>query len=247
MYYMYIEKTLFPITPGKITMSVNGKNETVTLIDGGEVNITKTPGLTDIAIDELILPGLQQYPFAHYENDNGDGTKFHNAKYYLDKLDAWKRKKKPVTWKMIRVSPDGKTLMWDNSMDVTIENYDIMESAENGFDITVKLDMKQYRYFGAKKLVLKKKKTMTGTKTVASEKKARSKTQENPKTYIVQKGDTMCAISKKFLGSSSRWREIYNLNKSTMNSWAKKYGHKSAIEGMTCWIFPGEPLKLRKE
>jgi len=39
---------------------------------------------------------------------------------------------------------------------------------------------------------------------------------EPPKTYTVKKGDTLWAIAKRFLGSGSRWKEIYNANKSVI-------------------------------
>ena len=87
-YYMYINKVLFPITPGKLSVKINGNNKTTTLINEGEVNLIKTPGLTDITIDELILPAFQNYPFANYGillNEKGEkvtgDNQFHLAKY----------------------------------------------------------------------------------------------------------------------------------------------------------------------
>lgn len=248
MYYMYIEKMLFPITPGKITITKNGKNETFTLIDNGEVNMIKAPGLAEITIDEIILPG-QKYPFALYEDENGNPVQFRSANSYISALTLWQKSKKPVKWKLIRLSPDGKKLDWNTNMDVTIEKIEQTEDAENGSDVIVSLEMKEYRYFGAKKLVLKKKKKKTGAtlKNVGVKKKTRAKKSSIPNPYTVKKGDCMITIAKKYLGKSSRWKEIYNLNKSTVEAWAKKYGHKSAIEGTICWIFPGEKLKMPKE
>ena len=36
-YRLYMDGILFPVTPSKITMKINGKNETVTLINEGEI------------------------------------------------------------------------------------------------------------------------------------------------------------------------------------------------------------------
>ena len=36
MYYMYIDKILFPVTPGKLQVNINGSNKTLTLINEGE-------------------------------------------------------------------------------------------------------------------------------------------------------------------------------------------------------------------
>ncbi|MFQ9572574.1 MAG: hypothetical protein ACLR0V_00525 [Roseburia hominis] len=44
-YRLYMDGILFPVTPSKITMKINGKNETVTLInEGGSQYFKKAPG-----------------------------------------------------------------------------------------------------------------------------------------------------------------------------------------------------------
>ena len=241
MYQMYIEKVLFPVTPGKLTMKINGTNKTLTLINEGEVNLIKSPGLTDLST-EVLLPSITEYPFANYP----DG--FQNLSYYLEQLEKWKQAKKAVTFKLLRTSPNGQELLWDTNIPVTIEDYQIVEDAEDqGMDVVVKIDMLEYREWGAKKLVVKKsnKKSSSKKKKTATKKKKR-KTKDIAKSYTVKSGDCMWNIAKKQLGNGSKWKKIYNLNKSTIESWAKKYGHKSAIEGTNCWIFPGEKLKLPK-
>lgn len=165
MYSMYIQKVLFPITPGKMTIKIKNMNKTITLINEGEVNLIKTPGLSEITIDELLLPALQSYPFAQYGKlRDKDGKKLAGnnknqyANYYLDKLETWKKKKKPIQFKLIRSSPDGSKLLWDTNFNCTIEDYEIIEDADKyGLDVCVKLTMKEYRQWGTKKLVKKKK------------------------------------------------------------------------------------------
>lgn len=152
MYQMYIEKVLFPVTPGRLTTKINGTNQTITLINEGEVNLIKSPGLTDIST-EVLLPALTEYPFAVYP----DG--FKNPSYYLGKLEKWKQSKKTVHFKMLKISPNGRQLDWSiDNIPITIEDYEIVEDAEEqGMDIVVKISMKEYREWGAKKLVKKKK------------------------------------------------------------------------------------------
>nr|DAK81192.1 MAG TPA: tail assembly protein [Caudoviricetes sp.] len=234
-YYFYIDKVLFPVTPAKFQLRVNNKNETVTLINEGEVNLIKSPGLTDIDVDELILPLYQNYPFAVYE-----GGQFQSADYYLDKLEAWKTGKKPHTCILSRVSPNGAELLFDTNIRITIEDYEIVEDAEKqGMDITVKLSMKQYKDWGAKKLKITKNKK-TGKKK-ASKKKTRKNTKKKKKTYVVKKGDTLRSIAKKQLGSSSKANKIYSLNKKTIDRLAAK-AHKSP----RVYLKPGTKLKLPK-
>ncbi len=235
-YFMYIQTVCFPITPGKMTLKIENKNKTVTLINEGEVNLIKTPGLTDIQIDELILPAIQQYPFANYLNNE-----FKGPDYYIEKIEAWKKKKNPVQFKLTRTTPDGKNLLWDTNFNVTIEDYEIIEDADNqGMDVKIKLNMKEYRTWGSKKLVVKKKSTSTKKTTV--KKTTTRKTKETAKNYTVKKGDCLYNIAKKQLNNASRWKEIYTMNKKIIEETAKKHGKKSSSNGH--WIYPGTKLKL---
>lgn len=235
---MYYDEVLFPVTPASLKLKITNQNKTITLINEGEVNLIKSPGLTDIEIDELLLPMMQNYPFANYEGGE-DG--FKNPDYFLDKLESWKNGKKPHTFILSRVSPNGSTLLFDTNISATIEDYEIIEDVEKyGFDVVVKVSMKQYRNWGAKKLVIKKKKS--STKKSASKKKTRKKTKTSAKTYTVKSGDCLYAIARKQLGDGSKYTKIYNLNKKTIESAAKKHGRKSSSNGH--WIYPGTKLKL---
>ena len=235
-YQMYIDKVLFPVVPAKLKLKISNQNKTITLINEGEVNLIKTPGLTDIEIDELLLPNVANYPFAEYAGE------FKSADYYLGKLKAWKNQKKPVQFKMLRTPPSNKVLLFITDKYVTIEDYEILEDAEKyGFDVAVKVSMKEYRNWGAKKLVIRNKKKSSGKKT-ASKKKTRKTTKSPAKSYIVKKGDCLYNIAKKQLGDESKWKSIYNLNKKTIEAEAKKRGRKSSSNGH--WIYPGTKLKL---
>lgn len=85
------------------------------------------------------------------------------------------------------------------------------------------------------------------TKKVDSSKNSQSnKTTDrktNPETYTVKKGDTLWGIAQKYLGSGTKWPQIYNLNKSIIESTAKKYGKKSSDGGH--WIYPGCSIRLK--
>lgn len=260
MYSMYIQDVLFPVTPGKITYKIGNNNKTITLINEGEVNLIKTPGLTEITIDELLLPVYQEYPFSQYEHG------FETAAYYLDYLEKWKKSKKPVSFKLFKpiISKGGELQIIKGKglefLDlpkygrkyakfiastsqttfykyVTIEDYEIMEDVEDyGLDIAIKLTMKEYRQWGIKKLIVRKKK--------ASVKKKTRKTKSTAKTYKVKKGDTLLNIAKKQLGNSSRRKEIYKLNKKKIEQVAKKHGRKSSSNGL--YLYKGTILKLPK-
>ena len=51
MYHVYLDGMELPVTPSKITAKIKNQNETVNLINEGEVNILKQPGLTSFSFD----------------------------------------------------------------------------------------------------------------------------------------------------------------------------------------------------
>ena len=222
---------LLPIAPSKIQTKIKGNNKTITLINESEVNQIKGNKLTEISFDFLI-PGVQNYPFAIYKNN-----KFESSSYFLDKLEKLKKMKKPFKFKIIRKYNKKGSKLHETKMSVTLESYTITESASDGLDLTVSVELKQYVDYGTKKLVVKKSKVKT-TKT-SSTKKARN----TSKTYVVKKGDTLWDISKLKLGKSTRWKEIYRDNKNTIEKAARKHGRKSSSHGH--WIYPGTKLKIQ--
>lgn len=61
-------------------------------------------------------------------------------------------------------------------------------------------------------------------------------------TYTVVSGDTLWRIASKMLGNGSNWTSIYDANKETIESEAKKHGKSSSDRGH--WIWPGEVLTI---
>ena len=61
-------------------------------------------------------------------------------------------------------------------------------------------------------------------------------------TYTVVSGDTLWAIAKRYLGSGTRYTEIYNANSGIIESTAKAHGKSSSSNGH--WIWPGEVLTI---
>lgn len=61
-------------------------------------------------------------------------------------------------------------------------------------------------------------------------------------THTVVAGDTLWAIAKKYLGSGTKYTEIYNANKDTIESTAKAHGKSSSSNGH--WIWAGEVLTI---
>lgn len=202
-YKMYLGGVLMPITPSKVTVKINNQNKTMTLINGEEINILKAAGLSDVSF-ELLLPQVS-YPFT-----NGGAQ---SASYYLSLFERLKTAKEPFQWILNREKPNGSRLFYTN-LTVGMEDYQITDDAEEGFDITVTVSLKQYRHYGTKTVTIQPAST-PATKPTATVEPPKRETSQAPKqsTYTVKSGDCLWNIAKKYLGDGSRYNEIYNLNK----------------------------------
>jgi LysM repeat protein len=200
---MYLGGVLMPITPSKVKVKINNQNETLTLINGEEINILKEPGLTDVSFD-LLLPQVS-YPFT-----NGGAQ---SADYYLSLFERLKTSKQPFQFILNRSMPTGRRLFYTN-LTVGMEDYQITDDAEEGFDITVTVSLKQYRHYGTKTVTIQPAPTPAETPTATVEQPQRETSQAPQQaTYTVKSGDCLWNIAKKYLGDGSRYNEIYELNK----------------------------------
>lgn len=100
---------------------------------------------------------------------------------------------------------------------------------------------------GAYKMTLTLHKVSAGgwikTASVEAVQKEEEKKKKSEGTqYVVKSGDTLWAISKKYLGSGTKYIQIYNDNKEMIESTAKKHGKSSSSNGH--WIWPGEVLTI---
>ena len=64
---------MLPVAPSKLQLKIANNNKEATLINDGDINILKEPGLTTIEFDAL-LPSVN-YPFATYKKGFKAGTR----------------------------------------------------------------------------------------------------------------------------------------------------------------------------
>ena len=210
-YYYYIGKMLCPVAPSKLQIKINGNDKTLTLINEGEVSILKKAKLTEVSFD-ILLPNVQ-YPFAMYKSG------FRNAKYFLEQLEQMKIKQKPFQFIVTRTLPNGK-MLFDTNLKVALKDYQIKEDANEGFDVVVNINLRQFKVFGTKTCKIKK----SGKKAIIEKKETRSAenspapTPSTTKTYTVKKGDCLWAIARKFYGNGSKYPAIANANKGKIKS-----------------------------
>lgn len=225
-YHFFIGDLELPYAPSELTVTIGSNNKSVSLINGGEINILKNPKLTEIEFD-VELPRGRQYGFAN---------KLISSKTYTDYFEKLMVKKMPTKLVITRPNPTrtssgigGTTQDFESTvLNVSLEGYEMKESAENAFDVVVSLRFKEYTTYG------------TITSNVKSKVETPTKTVTENKGYTVKSGDCLWKISRKFYGTGTKWKTIYNANKSIIESTAKKYGKKSSSNGH--WIYPGTKL-----
>lgn len=174
-----------PETPAKLDIKVKGQNQTLTLLNEGEINFLKSPGLTEVTLP-LTFPMM-------------GGV--HRPEYYLSLLETLKVGKRTTQFIMTRTSPAGQ-LLFDTNIKVSVEDYSIAENASNGLDITVEVKLKQYRDYGTKTVTINTE-VKRATAAVTQEKPKQAAATQNSKIVA---GDKVKIISGAVYGGLSTAR-----------------------------------------
>lgn len=206
MYDFYLGALLLPISPPSLKLKITNQNKTIQLINQGEVNVLKKAGLTDIEFT-LLLPS-QDYPFARFH----DG--FHLPEYYLNALEDLKTSQAPFQFIVTRQV--NERTFHSTNIQVSLEDYEIQESADLGFDVEVKISLKQYRPYGTKSCEITIEEEVEITTTQDRETENSPQPEEN-QSYTVVKGDCLWNIAKYFYGNGSLYTKIATANPQISN------------------------------
>lgn len=219
MYQLYLKQDgkqiLLPVTPAEIEMKTGNRNKAVYILNFGEMNLAKKPGLQEIRFTAL-LPG-RRYSFVQTE----DG--FHEPEYFLNCFKEYKATAKPIQLILFRRLADGTQLFCGN-MDVLLEDYTVTEKGGEQGDFWVEMCWKEWKT--AKSIRYSVKGQNGGNVLVEQGQERQTKTPAT--TYTVKKGDCLWNIAKKQLGDGAKYKEI-----------AQKNGISDPNR-----IYPGQVLKL---
>lgn len=219
MYRLYLKQDgkqiLLPVTPAEIETKTGNRNKVVYILNFGEMNLAKKPGLQEIRFTAL-LPGR---PYSFVQTEDG----FHEPEYYLNCFKEYKTAAKPVQLILFRRLADGTQLFCGN-MDVLLEDYTVTEKGGEQGDFWVEMHWKEWK---TAKSIRYSVKSDGGGNVLVEQGQARQ-TKTPAATYTVKKGDCLWNIAKKQLGDGAKYKEI-----------AKKNGISDPNR-----IYPGQVLKL---
>jgi nucleoid-associated protein YgaU len=194
----------------------NGAESLQLPVNPPSVEIDSGHGFTDVEIAGLgeftVIgnPTLKVFRFSSHF------PKFYDAGYqisYPDLLDPWDCVKQVEAWqhsgRPMRLIVTGTPI----NHAVTVRSFNYRE--EGLGDIYFDIEFKEYRFVEVKTST-----SSTGTKpTPTGSKGTRPPVSETKtKTYTVKSGDTLYKIASKQLGSGSKWKSIYDLNKKLIGS-----------------------------
>ena len=205
MYYFYLENIQIPIPPKSLEISYSNKNETIDLLQTGEVNIPKPLGLTQYSF-EILLPN-SKYPFNQSILEKGK-----KADYYLKAIHGMKTAGKPVKFTVVRMKPTGEMLSMLTER-VTIEDLTAKEDHDYGFDVYFTITLKQWRDYGTKKLVIEENKDGTANATVKTERPTTKVPVKEVKSPNGFNKATLQRIVKQQFGNTNNLFKIAALNK----------------------------------
>jgi len=202
------QKMQFPIHPESIQVKIGSKNTSVDISGLGEITIMQDRPAVVISFSAFfpatMCQGLQT-------------ARLTSPRVLTDKIWNWKNSTKPV-----RFLVTGTNL----NMYCTIEELRCEEHGGDVGTIHYSITLKEYREVSVRKISV----DSSGAATVPQNTETRTDNRVTPSTYTVVAGDCLFNISQRLLKSSSRYMEIYELNKDKISN--------------PNLIYPGQVLKL---
>lgn len=195
----YNKQTItLPILPSSFELTSPMQHTTVTLANGGQINLLGKEGLKTVNITAF-------FPASDYDFAIGEFKKPYKI---IEKLESWKKKVVHITITQTNID-----------MDAMIESLSYGHN-DGTKDVSYTIEFKEEKKKAKSKAKNKNVEVLIDDRRTAAEKaETKRKTKAvKSQTYTVKQGDTLTAISKKITGSSANWKAIYNTNKKTIGN-----------------------------
>ena len=207
-----------PVLPEKLTVKSPGKNETATVLELGEVSLLRRRGLRQVSWESHFPAHDAPYVSAWEGLSPVD---------YVRDIEDWRD-----TRESGRLSITGTDL--NINMAEAVEDFSYEERGGEVGDIYYSLTLKEWKDYSAVTVSLP-----SPSRAVKSAPKRSGKPEAvSSKTHTVVKGDCLWAIAQKYYGDGSRYPELYQKNKATIDAKNKGTGNPKYT------IYPGQKLIL---
>lgn len=183
------EELRLPVPPKEFTMKQGNNNQVVSVENAGELNIMGRARLADVSISSF-FPN-QPYSFCRY-SDLPEPYEF------VEVIEKWRKENTPL-----------RLIITGTGIDLycLIEGFSYGEK-DGSKDVYYSLDLKEYRFIEVASWTELPSSQPSPTTGPSKRKEIR----KPPNVYIVKKGDTLWAISKKYYGTGSKWKIIADRN-----------------------------------
>ncbi|MCL1859034.1 MAG: LysM peptidoglycan-binding domain-containing protein [Oscillospiraceae bacterium] len=202
------EKIQFPVLPEVINIKNGSGNKSVSVAGLGEIVVKQDP--TAVIISFSCFFPAAEFPGIQVKSITPPQT-------LVDKITKWKNSDKPVHFIITGTSVN---------LFCTIEDFPVSEKKGDVGTIYYSITLKEYREVAARQIKIENSKAVIPSNSAPE----RTDNRVPPKTYTVVSGDCLWNIAKKYLGSGSRYIDIYNLNTDIIKN--------------PNLIYPGQVLKL---
>lgn len=239
-YSFSLDGEVLPVTPQKVTWTIDNKNETVTTVDGLVHSINHKPGLTKVAFDIAIPTGT------YNRNNVGDtnilpysnATEYKDPTYYINFLNQYKADSKKKSMEFVISGGDLDAPSWIDGH-YTLEDCEVVQDAEDGSDFVISVTLQQYQPLSLTRLkptYLTKTRTLTIGTGKNKKRKTFVITKKNvtrpdgvnlpitPKKITLKEDTNVKMLSKKYYGDTKYYKYILNANPRTKTTKkGKKY------------------------
>jgi len=206
---------VLPVNPLTVEFTESQLNQTISLLNVGEVNLKGERGLKKTKLSSF-FPS-ESSPFFKYAKNTPDK--------YVSMIEEWKRSQEVV-----------RVIVTDLQMNIAMLIDDFSCSMKEGDrDIYYTISLSEYRTLNVPAVKINTKVRTNGLLD-------RPDTSSPAGNYTVVGGDTLWGISKKKYGSGGQHPRIYNANSSTIEDSAKRHGKSSSSNGN--WIYPGDMYNI---